>query len=145
MKLGPLQKRWIQILRDNPDKQGKHKLGFRSINDEGEEIETFCCLGMAAKMLLGETPIRWSETGTKDNLLAYFPGLEKHSLFLEESFPLLGLKDGFGSILDGDKDGFLLDGVCYSSLVHMNDKGVPWSKMTDFIEAHPELVFERSV
>lgn len=145
MELGPLQKQWVKLLRDNSDKQGKYNLGTKSINDKGKEVETFCCLGMAAKMLLGNSPIKWIDSRTENTLVASFPGVEENQSFLKGSFHLLGLKDKYGSILDDDKEGFVLDKRFYESLLEMNDSDVPWSKIADFIEAHPELVFDKSV
>ena len=115
-KLGPKQRVWIKALKSKKYKQGKLTL-HRKKND------SYCCLGVANKVCkLGES---------------------ENSDVLDDRFGDLGLVNNCGEIIGGFK--FPRGNRHYSYLTAMNDSGVTFNKIAEFIETNPELVFTKNV
>lgn len=133
MELGPLQKKWVTDLREHAERQTDGCLGYIGNNDGEMHL---CCLGQALitmKESEGINPI--------DVFVDEWEDWERFNLFdgcsdaeLSKSYEKLGLHDDVGS--------FALDGVHeLESLADMNDQGVPWTEIADFIEENPKAVF----
>ena len=115
-RLGPKQKTWIKAL-----KSGKYKQGRLTLHNK--KNDSYCCLGVANKVCkLGE---------------------HEDFDFLEEQFEDLGLISSSGEIIDGFK--FPRGKNKYIGLTSMNDSGVTFNKIAEFIETNPELVFTKNV
>lgn len=99
-------------------KSGKYKQCKRQLcNGVG-----YCCLGVANEVLdLNEVS------------LTCLPG----------SFKSIGLRSGFGHF--SEQYQFPRGSHTYSDLADLNDNGIPFRKIAEFIENNPELVFTRSV
>lgn len=79
----------------------------------------YCCLGVAAKCF----------------------GLDHDRFYLtNKSWELLGLRDSDGALAIAD-----IFETPHVSLARMNDKGVPFAEIADYIEQNPDLVFTHSV
>ncbi len=82
----------------------------------------YCCLGVANEVLdLNEVS----------------------STCLSGSFKSIGLRSGFG--LFSEQYQFPRGPRTYSNLTELNDNGISFIEIADFIENNPELVFTRSV
>lgn len=114
-KLGPKQKKWIKALKSGKYKQSKNTL-------YNKETAGYCCLGVANEVCDLK---------------------EKSDSTLLNAYKKLGLNDDDGEIVDGYK--FPRGKKKYRYLTDMNDKGVSFSKIAEFIESHPEKVFTRSI
>lgn len=114
-KLGPKQRKWIRELRSKKYKQCKGEL-------HNDKTGGYCCLGVANVCLkLGEID----------------------SICLETEYKSLGLNGTDGQIIDGYS--FPRGNRNYTQLTEMNDKGVSFLKIAEFIEQNPEKVFNKSV
>ena len=82
----------------------------------------YCCLGVANTIL---------------NLK------EDSELCLEDTFNALGLKSDCGDFDSSYK--FPRGNRTYTDLTAMNDNGVSFKKIAEFVESNPELVFKKSV
>lgn len=127
MELGEIQKAWIKSLRENPNKQGWGTLGIKDNN--------YCCLGEALCVL----------KSIKNESLKYgvhgelIDGKDEH--YLTDSYKELGLYDEKGRL----DDKITHDFRSYSSISEMNDCGLTWLEIADYIEQNPENVFTKSV
>lgn len=123
MKLGPIQKKWVKSLKENGHRQMTRRLGEK----KGSEY-TACCLG---ELGLIAGVCRFDKHG----------GLrEKKSdnyRTLYESYESLGLNSPIGEFNITDTE--------TSSLAHLNDDGHTWYEIACYIEAYPELFFNKSV
>jgi hypothetical protein len=120
MKLGPLQKKWVKSLKENPDRQLKDRLGVRS----GDGYKA-CCLGEVA-MILGIC------TFDADGFMKI--GSEYYDL--TGHYHKMGLRDECGEIADDP----------YNSLACLNDdRDHTWPEIAYLIESAPELFFTKSV
>lgn len=142
MELGSLQKAWLADLRGHPERQTEGVLG-RTMKRNGDML--LCCLGQA-KITLHE-----------------FNGGNAIDLFIERKNDATGSFLGIWELWDGSSDADLADSYeelglynadgliawsgedvgCgrYNSLAAMNDSGVTWPEIADFIEEQPERVF----
>lgn len=128
-ELGPLQKEWIASLRAHPERQERGFLG----RGEPEKYNA-CCLGellVCAHRILPNFPNPFykgkiCEINDQDI-----------ETYLDKSFHTFGLNSSSGSVYDG------ING--HTSLASANDFGMSWPEIADFIEAHPEKVFTKSV
>ncbi len=141
MELGPVQKAWIASLREHPERQTSDILGKGTPEDYKA-----CCLGellvVEAKVLGHALPF------TEDGIIydGDSNGEFNDAECLANSYGRLGLKSGAGSLtetvalhLGTDKE------RRYHCLAGMNDHGVPWNEIADYIESDPENVFTKSV
>lgn len=132
--LGPLQTAWVKFLRENPHLQFHGRLG--AVVD-GEE--RYCCLGAGAKICGCESKrtkirgydeyqeiIAFSYNSTFEPLLLPLPVVE-----------LLKLRYKTGELKETHRKGKRK----YNSLTAMNDKGMTWPEIADYIEKNPENVF----
>jgi hypothetical protein len=118
MKLGPTQQKWVDALRSGGYKQTDGCL----INYDEHGNASYCCLGVA------------------DNLFKLTPD-SNENLYGSNYNEILGLRTengGFSHLIPVDEYG-------YTELTQMNDDGVPFSKIADFIEANVEAIFTHSV
>ncbi len=129
MELGPIQKAWIKSLKEHPERQNKNFLGY--ILSSGEYKA--CCLGeihiIGCKMR--SLPIPFYEGRIKDG--------ECESTLID-SYKDYGLRSHTG-YFDYEVE---IKGIIYTSLTDMNDKGLTWPEIADYVEAHPENVFSES-
>lgn len=105
-------------LRDLP----KYAKAEEQLYHEGEG---FCCLGVYADTQV-DTP--WSDY--PDDSLA------------DKDWRALGLRSGWGCFLHS----IMVKGVCYASLIEVNDEGpfTSHAQMADFIREHADLIFTHS-
>lgn len=145
MELGPLQKEWVQYLRDNGHLQGSTHLGKKNI--ETGEIIQLCCLG-AAELLIckneGREP-KWHDRGLLCSI-----GTNGISSTAVLNIPdRIGLKSTNGGIiltLSGKLQYLAMyKNKPYTSLADLNDVGMPWSDIADIIEQNVDKLFSRSV
>lgn len=130
MKLGPLQKEWVDTLRKYPERQITSRLGFKDI----EGNLHLCCLGQACliaghgkfnpRNLQGEEVL--SDEGDEGNFCNY---------------------DSLGLIY---VNGPLVNSLIYKnhkfwSLAGMNDAKISWTEIANYIEENPNNVFTKSV
>jgi hypothetical protein len=129
MKLGKLQKFWIEQLKKHPEKQTKKMLG------EGtSDNYKACCLG---ELHLCAFRLEKKKLPFIDNQI--YDG-QKYGGTLASSYKKYGLLSPQGTFkkdYDYHKDS--------ESLAHLNDKGVSWTEIADIIERNPENVFNKSV
>ena len=127
MNLGPIQQYWVSELRNHPERQTYNILGFK----EGDTIRA-CCLGQAKICLDGDDAFVIDSSGrTKigsNSLWGILSPLDTDRL---------GLRSGLGDLSEDVSIG----NNHYYSLADMNDKGMTWLEIVDFIENNPELVF----
>lgn len=122
MKLGKIQQAWIEDLRKYPERQCNGQLG----SIKNKKIEA-CCLG---QFLLSEARIKkikrpFFNSRIKDN---------DNLIFLEKAYKRLGLNTQHGDVTNQSL-----------SLSEMNDNGIRWSVIADFIEKNAKLIFIKSV
>lgn len=145
-KLGPIQQAWIADLRANP---GKQITGTLATKKEDGTVGA-CCLGQALITIcrlegMDEPWIKrvvFDREDLRDGMEGDF------DTKVLKSYKKLGLKSSNG-VFDttsdiqpqpakvGDKE--------YLCLTEMNDKGMTWLEIADFIEANPDLVFNKFV
>ena len=143
MELGPIQKQWIADLRANPEKQASGCLG-----EMQGGVWRYCCLGqgliticniegmkpsilnMAYKVRLIDSELSQDECGDQG--------------VLSKSFEKLGLRDSVGGFRYNERVFFPETGATYGALTEMNDNGMTWLQIADFIEANPTTVFTES-
>lgn len=124
MKLGPVQRKWVETLKEKPHRQTNNVLGERKANGHVNA----CCLGQALLCL-------YEHKNMQLPVGKLFSGDEEGSL--REHYQDLGLIDEEGSIIGFDEN--------YDSLAEMNDDGCTWSEIAEFIENNPEKVFNESL
>lgn len=132
-EMGPIQKLWVQSLKDHPERQRVCILGFGTPHEYKA-----CCLG---EYLLCEArylnkPLPFIHKDIIDIHKDDSTRAEDSLLFAYER---LGLRSSLGAILPNEQR------VCHESLAYMNDTGYTWSEIADFIEANPERVFTKPV
>jgi len=141
--LGPLQRDWIAKLRSGDYAQTQ---GF--LHDESG----YCCLGVALEHVIGVQPEAQSEGHWIYSLQASDGRNVAMSDTLSDSCAAtLGLRSGDAII---EKEMIPVDeasnlwirmslGDCQTvSLAEMNDYGLTFQEIADFIEANPEAVFK---
>lgn len=140
MKLGKLQKAWIENLRKYPERQ--------TINILGEKVGNSykaCCLGelLITSCRLKSKRFPFNDKGELvDGTNAFSDSI------LHKSYSSFGLKDRQGSFNPGAFfGGVKIKGYVkhFASLANMNDNGVTWLEIADFVESNPSLVFDKSV
>lgn len=161
MELGPIQKAWVQSLREHPERQMRYVLGKGTPDNY-----TACCLGelhiigckMLNKPLLFETQLHIKdcipiqvELDEKDLILQDED--EGDAGILRTSYNYYGLHSPRGEIKFGNdykederlpktKDGGFRP---MFSLAEMNDNDYTWAEIADYIEKYPEAIFTKSV
>lgn len=123
MKLGPLQRKWVETLKKYPHRQTTKVLGERKKNGHIKA----CCLGQALLCLLEHK----GEELPVGELTSGGPSIRSE---LSEHYEELGLYDDVGQIYGSD-----------DCLAEMNDHGRTWKEIAEFIESNPEKVFTKSV
>lgn len=136
MLLGQIQKAWIASLREHPERQGKNTLGKGT-----PENYTACCLGelhiIGCKMRGLPSPfadgIIVDNTESKSSSNHYY---------LYHNFDSYGLRENMGRLeVPYTYKGWRV----FNSLADMNDNGMTWPEIADYIEANPDNVFTKSV
>lgn len=145
MELGPIQKMWIQSLREHPERQMTCRLGKGKSADDYKA----CCLGeLLFCFCERKFDTVFHKTNPEDeNFLMYdidpiSRERNDHRGILIGSWDELGLFDHYGSF-KGTARLQLGEKQC-SSLSGANDNGVTWPEIADFVEANPEMVFTKS-
>lgn len=123
MKLGPIQKKWVKSLKENGHRQMRSRLGEKTKNDY-----TACCLG---------------ELG----LIAGVCRFDNHGALREKESDNYGtLYNSYESLgLNCPSGGFAITDTEFSNLANLNDNGHTWYDIACYIEAYPELFFNKSV
>lgn len=122
MKLGPLQRKWVNTLKKHPERQLEGQLGEAY---EDESIYKCCCLGQAG-LLLGTCSF---ERGVLRETFS------NGSYTLRDTYRQLGLRSEEGAILES-----------HLTLTSLNDDHHhTWVDIAYLIEAAPELFFTESV
>lgn len=133
MELGKLQKAWVESLRKHPERQTPNTLGFKENNNSYRA----CCLG---ELLCVSYKIKKKKMPFNEDGLLEEKGGSNISLF--ESFIDFGLKNSTGGFFDST---VYYKNRTFISLAEMNDGGLTWPEIADFVENNPELVFVKSV
>lgn len=131
MKLGEVQKLWVENLRKHPERQTSEVLGFK----DKETGYKACCLGelLLCKYRLNKKKMPFDKRG---NILSD-GDLES----LIGNYKDLGLKSSIGHV-DFVRDEEITHD---QSLAEANDSGFSWKEIAEFIEKYPEKVFTKSV
>jgi hypothetical protein len=138
MELGPVQKDWIKMLREHPERQHKNYLGFK-IGDS----ENYCCLGQLLVCYIKHNNLKEENYFNEEGRLIDNPtdvGNSHHYPY--DSYEKLGLFDSEGVF---KVSSFFKSGQRFKSLSDANDSGATWPEIADFVEENPELVFTKSV
>lgn len=122
MKLGKLQRKWVNSLKAHPERQFTRSLGIKT--DDGYRA---CCLGEAG-LIMGSCFFISNgylvEKGSHDNAILF------------KSYQKIGLRSPNGEIEFEDVIG----------LADLNDDPYhTWTEIAYLIEAAPELFFTKSV
>lgn len=132
-ELGPLQAKWIQSLRDHPERQMKYSLGERDLDGTYRA----CCLGEAG-LIAGVC--YWSEAGTlstMDGEIAI-----SHQVVLDnDSYKAIGLKSESGHTKNLSAMKIIPHEITQTSLSYYNDHGKTWPQIADIIMADPSQYF----
>lgn len=128
-QLGPLQKKWVEELRNNPDQQMSKALGIPA-------KKKFCCLGKALMIICEEynLPIDVNEGGCL---------LSEGERGVLSTYDKIGLRNNVGAF--SYEKTICITGRYFNSLADANDSGISWLDLADFIERNPEIVFTKSV
>lgn len=132
MTLGPIQKAWVEGLKANPHLQCKTILG--KVDNLGNIIKA-CCLGF-----LHYTNTEQSLNGDIIDLNIEDDTFNATGL-LHNSYENYGLRSCEGYFVTPVE----VNGTSYVSLVNMNDNGLTWPEIAEYVEANPENVFAKSV
>ena len=123
-KIGPIQEKWIQGLEKNPEQQMYHGLGLRK-----EGYDMFCILG---KGLESCGRAEFDEDGKLRS--------DGTMLLNKEDVEHLGLFDNAGVF----QEEVFVGVVCCCSLSALNDNGVSWKKIAEYMRENPGNVFKES-
>lgn len=119
-KMGPLQRKWVNFLKSNPELQHTGELGR-----EVDGVNKMCCLG-AAGFLAGTC--EWHNG-------RLFETAEKDSATLNKSFDALGLRGAQGQIEENEN--WLTD--------YNDNPNYTWVDIACMIEFAPELFFTKPI
>lgn len=142
-KLGPVQKAWIQSLKENPERQIQRRLGVK--HQDGSY--SACCLGEGG-LIAGVC--RWDGPRLVDIQLNNEQSLDG------TTFAALGLRSPTGRAKDepyaGQSFTYSDDGrrhiIGFPSLADMNDASADtfdWPHIAVILETFPEVYFKKSV
>lgn len=149
-KFGPVQKLWLEQLKKYPERQTRGILGVG--NPRNYEA---CCLGelLLCKYRVAKKKLPFSEMGCIVEEGRYGSGS-----ILHRSFDSVGLTDKKGTIRfskipdEADLHYSSLNKLSntgnvrnHKSLTVLNDLGMSWPDIADFVERFPEAVFIKSV
>lgn len=130
MKLGKIQKAWVDSLKKHPERQTTLILGKGNLRNYKA-----CCLGEALIVLCRIKKKRIPFK--KDGLLCS----GKHEDALVGNYEKIGLRSSLGGLLKP----VVQKSKNWVNLSEMNDNGWTWPQIADYIEKNPENVFKRSV
>lgn len=140
MKLGKLQKAWVDSLKNHPEKQMRGLLGVKKGNSY-----MACCLGelhcVAHRLKKKKLPFDGNVIRDEGNCSILSKSYEKYGLRNHSG----RLKcyayyhDGNFSLRPFDQS------KAYVSLADMNDYGITWPEIATFVETYPNIVFTKSV
>lgn len=156
MELGPLQKKWIELLKSGQYKQTTERLHlcrtYPKVEAKPPE-DAYCCLGVACRFVLGQEPaLHQSSHHTSVEVFAYNGTLEFMANYAE-----LGLRSMEGSASCAFTQAALVKilprllAPCSRiklapSLANLNDKySLTFPEIADVLLAVPEVYFTRSV
>lgn len=129
-----LHKLWIKQLRKYPKRQITGQLGRGT-----PRFYNACCLGelLVCKHRLEKKKLPFHEGYIVD----VNKELDQHDAeMLGHSFKELGLRSDIGALQDVAE----INGKKFFALAQMNDYGVSWPEIADYIEQNPENVFAES-
>lgn len=129
LKLGKLQKAWIKSLKEHPERQMTKYLGKGTPKNY-----TACCLGqlLITDCKLKKKRIPFNKEGHLENGTI---------TSLQNSFKKYGLRDEEGIF----EEFYTHGNFTYLGLADMNDYGLTWTEIADFVEENPDMVFTKSV
>lgn len=141
MKLGPIQKAWVEALRAHPERQRSLMLGTKTKNSYQA-----CCLG---ELVINTCRIKKKKIPWDGSLLMVSGNTE----VLHQAYDKYGLKSASGRIhsefykdimnfIRAKHPEFYTESL---SLAIINDRGIPWTTIADVIEKFPEALFDKSV
>lgn len=131
MELRQLHKDWIKSLRDHPERQIRRFLCKVPENAKDFSEYKACCLG-ELKLLSINKDFSQVKIDDEYKAVSFNGDLSGVSNYIE-----LGLKDPIG----GFRYSATINNRVYFSLVQMNDEGLSWTTIADYIESNPENVF----
>jgi hypothetical protein len=141
-ELGPIQKEWVRRLREHPERQTMGQLGYK--RSDLDVPYRACCLGEGSILLceLNKKDLQWDKIDETESLYDLISNGCRDSLS-DEDYTALGLRDKIGSFAKSYEypDTYNI----YGSLAEMNDEGMTWIQIANYIEANPENVFVKSV
>ncbi len=133
MELGPLQKQWIKNLRAHPERQCRGTLAERT-GTEPHEYKA-CCLG---EFIITRFGINNDKLNFTNN---------NKFLWIDDSGGTIKKYAEYGLISEGGwfESSVVINDEEYNSLIQMNDNGLTWTEIADYVEQNPENVFTKSV
>lgn len=117
-----LQTKWIEALES-----GEYKQSRRALNDG----TGFCCLGVLCEIAGMDFEKRGSYTYYS------FDGQYSGQVLPDTFTSKIGLRDRYGSL----KQGIAHSGTISSTLIGLNDRGVPFSEIAQLMRHDPWNVF----
>jgi len=135
MELGIVQTKWIESLIVHPERQLQNQLG-KKINDTEYKA---CCLG---ELLLCYNKENNIESEWRNNQLIDVYGKENEFTSTEwlGNHTLLGLHNSTGFL----PVSVTIRNKTYDSLAAMNDDGITWPEIAEYVKANPDNVFTKS-
>lgn len=131
-KFSSVQKRWLSTLLAFPERQHRGSLGTRDENG----VETFCCLGQAAMLVVDKADYYWTPESQR---LALREANDLRSIFLltEDLRLAYNLLDTNGEFAN------LATNFEIESLAEMNDNlNFTWTDLAWYVVQNPTNVFE---
>jgi len=119
--LTKIQKKWVEALRSGEYTQGQGCLKDPDLIGDGNP--KYCCLGVLCDLYGKDKGQDWAESYMLDQDELLPPEVMKWAGIVHSDGLIHNIYDGYGA------------------LTGMNDDGQPFEYIADFIENHPEEIF----
>jgi hypothetical protein len=131
----PFQRLWIDALKSGRFRQGKNRL--HTVN-RLNKTAVYCCLGLACKLANKTGKLKLPKTIEEPHNALPFIKYDDNGFILPSKIVnLLKLRNPGGNF----KKIANVNNLNFSGLVDMNDWGLPFNQIGEYIEANPENVF----
>lgn len=153
-EFGPIQTEWLQSLRENAHRQASgYLMTTKSLKEDPTKDYTACCLGELCIIYYKHHQLsltfnygdKLEVGGLRSKSVARIPNYKDYGLYGD----LGDFYKEFDSISIRVKKSYYNMGkkrqIEYGSLAAMNDDGVTWPEIADFIEDNPTLVFSKTI
>lgn len=147
-EMGPLQKFWLKSLREHPERQIDGILGQK--DPDNKDGYFACCLGelLLCDARFNSKPLPFvgdiivdKDPSVKDEDIDIDNVEQDEDCMLSFSYEKYGLRNMGGELAKP----VTIDDKTLNSLVEMNDSGISWTLIANYIEQNLENVFTKSV